>query len=154
MKFTPKSEEEIASMGLMEAGLYKFTVLDAEDQVSKTGNEMIKLTLRVHGDGAMHTVFDYLLEKMAFKLRHFCEHSGLLKKYEAGDLAADDCLDKTGVCEIIVQPGQEKYDGSKYPDKNAVKDYCANHHANQSKDAVPPTTGHPAFDDDLNDIPF
>jgi hypothetical protein len=154
MKFTPKTNEEIESMGLIDPGMYKFSVLEAEDQISKTGNEMIKLTLRVQdAHGIMHNIFDYLLEKgkpMAFKLRHFCEHTGLLAKYEAGELTAADCLDKTGVCEVIVQPGQDKYDGSKYPDKNAIKDYLQNK-SSISKDPLPETTGHPAFDDD---IPF
>lgn len=151
MKFTPKSEEEIAAMGLISAGFYEFTVLDAEDMISKTGNDMIKLTLRVKdSNGIMHTLFDYLLEKMAFKLRHFCENSGLLSKYEAGELTAADCIDKKGIAEIIVQPGQEKHDGSKYPDKNAVKDYTKMN-ASMSKDPVPETSGHPAFD---SEIPF
>lgn len=152
MKFTPLTEEEIASSGLMEDGLYKFTVLEAEDMVSKTGNDMIKLTLRVQdADGMMHKVFDYLLEKMKFKLRHFCEYTGLLDKYDSGNLTAADCIGKSGVCEIIVQAGQEKYDGGKYPDKNAVKDYIENNKATMSKDPIPVVTEHPSFDDS---IPF
>ena len=152
MKFTPRSDEEISAMGFMDAGMYRFTVLDATDQISKTGNHMIKLTLRVQdADGMMHTVYDYLLEKMEFKLKHFCKNTGLISKYDSGELTSADCIDKTGVVEIIVQKGCEKYDGSKYPDKNAVKDYIPGI-ASMRKDPVPEKSGHPAFDD--ADIPF
>ena len=151
MKFQPRTNEELAAMGLMPEGKYEFTVFESEDQISKAGSEMIKLTLRVKdSEGTMHIIFDYLLEKMAWKLKHFCECTGLSSKYDSGDLSAIDCLDKTGVCEIIVQEGQQKYDGSKYADKNAVKDYVENK-GSMSKDPVPEVTGHPAFDDD---IPF
>lgn len=154
MKITPRSVQEIESMGLMAPGFYSFVVKDAENCVSKTGNDMIKLTLSVQdANGFKHTLFDYLLQKgkqMEFKLRHFCEHTGLMDKYNAGELLAADCVDKAGVCEIVLQPGADKYDGTKYPDKNAVKDYMENK-VSMSKAPTPEVTGHPAFEDD---IPF
>ena len=41
MKVTPKTEKEIAEMGLIPAGTYDFEVKNAEDQVSKaSGNDL------------------------------------------------------------------------------------------------------------------
>ena len=125
MRFTPRTPEEIQSMTLIAPGTYDFTVVESKEMLSKSGNEMIKLQLKVWDmNGNERSVFDYLLEAMAFKLRHFCEATGLLNKYEEGGFNAEDCLGKSGKVEIIIQEGNFKPDGSKYADKNAVKDYC------------------------------
>ncbi len=124
MNFPPKTEEEIQAMGLIEEGTYPFEVLEAKDSKSKSGNEMIELKLRIWDNlGRERQCFDYLLEAMAFKLRHFCEAVGLLDKYNAGTLLASDCLSRCGKLELVVQPGKQKPDGSYYQDKNSVKDY-------------------------------
>lgn len=126
MRVTARSEEEIQTMGLLSPGTYDFEVAKAEDQISNQGNEMIKLTLKVWDmGGAVHLIYDYLLDAMAFKLRHFAEATGLLEKYNAGHLEANDCERRMGKVEIIIQKGKDKNDGTGnwYPDKNAVKDY-------------------------------
>ncbi len=122
MRFTPKTEEEVSAPLLLPAGVYRFQVNDAENCISKSGNEMIKLTITVWADNAV-TIFDYLLEAMAHKLRHFCSATGLIAKYESGDLEDVDCVGKEGHLELIVQKGKQKDDGSMYPDRNAIKDY-------------------------------
>lgn len=137
MKFTPKTEQELQSMSqfeLFEPGQYAFQVLTAEDQVSKQKydeagsplprNEMIKLKLKViHPSGKEKHIFDYVLEAMAFKLRHFCEAVGLSEKYESGELKAFDCPGRTGKLDLTFEAGKQKPEGGYYPDKNSVKDY-------------------------------
>jgi hypothetical protein len=141
MKFAPKTELELDSMSLLEPGIYPFQVTSASNEISKSGNDMIKLTLTIWGkDGSMHFIFDYLLEAMAYKLRHFCESTNLLSKYEAGELYPGDCLDVQGNLEIIIQEGKERPDGSKYMSRNSVKDYVV------KKDKV---TGEVFNDDDI-----
>ena len=117
MKFTPMTEAEIVSASLLEAGEYPFEVLAASEEISKAGNEMIRVKLAVFGpNGQQAHVYDYLMEKMAFKLRHFCETTGLIAKYEAGTLGELDCAGKTGRVKLAVEPANGKYDA-----KNVVK---------------------------------
>jgi hypothetical protein len=120
MKFTPKSEEEITSENLLPAGIYQFEIVEAKEQVSKSQNEMIKLTLKVwDNDGGEHYVYDYLLESIAYKLRHAAEVCNLLDKYESGHLSADDFINKSGSLKLDIKKDKT----NQYPDQNSVSDY-------------------------------
>lgn len=122
MKFTPKTADELARESLLAAGTYPFEVMEALEKVSQKGNDMIKLKLNVFGpNGEQAHVYDYLLESMAFKLRHFAETTGLLKEYDSGQLSPHSCIGKGG----FVKLGIEESAG--YPPKNAVKDYIVQH---------------------------
>lgn len=123
MKFAPKSEQEIAmSSGdsLWPKGNYSFEVLKAENAKSKSsGADMIHLTLKVYNkEGKSKLVDDYLLEKVAYKLKHFCEAVGLNKHYEKGTLDAADCQGKGGTVKLKI--GKPNGD---YAAKNEVNDY-------------------------------
>ena len=153
MRVTPKTEKEIAEMGLIPAGTYDFEVKNAEDQVSKaSGNDMIKLTLTVFDDGGQsHIVFDYLLDAMPAKLRHAAEVFGMLGKYERGALISDEMIGRTGKVKIGIQKGKDNF-----PDRNAVLDYVISSAPNQPASRLAPrpsekATGVSPLDDD---IPF
>lgn len=120
MKFTAKTDKEIGSMGLLPKGEYDFEVSKATDEISKEkGNEMIKLTLGVYSiSGDKVTVLDYILEAMAYKLKHFCDAVGLAKEYAEGHITADMCVNRSGRCKVGIEPETEKYSA-----KNTVKDY-------------------------------
>jgi len=149
MRFTPKTPEELKTMGLIEEGEYPFEVLEAEEQLSKKGNEMIKLKLKIwDNNGRERTVFDYIMEAMAFKLIHFCDYTGLKDKYEAGSLTADACIGRSGRLHLVVEPGSEKQTGGKYDDKNSVKDYL-DASVPASKPGPVANGIEPGFDDDL-----
>lgn len=152
MKFTPKSENEIAADGLLPPGIYGFEIADAEDAISKaSGAEMIKLTVHVFGnDGEPVTVFDYLMEKVQYKLRHAAETCGLLDAYERGDLDAIDFRGKTGRCKIAIQ----KDKSGQYPDKNSIADYLKSD-VPQQRQPAPPHRGRVLAGTDLDDeVPF
>ena len=122
MRFTPRSEDEIASANLWPAGEYDFEIHNAEDTESKAGNDMTKLTVHVHdSEGQYKTVFDYLVdtEGGAYKIRHFAEATGLLPQYERGELMADEMIGRTGRCKLNVQKDKT----GQYPDKNGIADY-------------------------------
>jgi hypothetical protein len=117
MKFTPKSDEEL--LNLLPDGDYDFVVIKAEDTISKSGNEMIKLTLKVlDHQGNERQIFDYLLEAMAFKVKHFAQAVGLDNLYELGGYEASDCLHRTGRCTIGKEESQNGYQP-----KNKLVDY-------------------------------
>lgn len=122
LNFTPKTEEELNKSVLLQKGEYDFEVMKAEEALSKSGNDMIKLTLKVYGpNGETAHVYDYLLVAMEFKLKHFCDSVGLVAEYESGQLTADMCGGRAGRCKLAVETDAS----GKYDDKNVVKDYVA-----------------------------
>lgn len=126
MKVTSRTKEDLekeaverANSFLLQPGDYSFEVFEATEKTSAKGNEMIALKLGIYdSEGANHIVYDYLLDAMAFKMRHFCEATELIEQYEAGTLTADDCMGKTGYCSIKIDPANGNYAA-----KNSVKDY-------------------------------
>ena len=147
MKFTPKTKQEINEDRMLPAGEYSFQISGAEDTTSKAGNEMIKLTLRVFKpDGKFLLVDDYLLEAVLYKILHLCEATGLKDKYDAGQIAAQDFIGKTGMLKLGVQKSEQ------YGDKNQVKDYIVDGKAEIPKDNLDKVID---GDDDMEDtIPF
>lgn len=126
MRFAVKTEEEVQNTGMiLQPGVYQFQVENAENCVSKSGNEMIKLMLSVWDKSIQNprSIFDYLLEAMPHKIRHFAATTGLMDKYEKGELNDMDCMGKFGHLELVIDKGRDKPEGGKYPDKNSVKDY-------------------------------
>jgi len=120
MRFTPLTDQELAHANLIDPGQYNFFVVDAKERISKAGSDMIELKLRITDiNHRERFVFDYLLEAMKFKLKHFTDATGLAEKYTAGLLTAEDCIGKTGSVEIIIQKSKDP----NYADKNSVKDY-------------------------------
>jgi len=120
MKFTPRTDEDLAAEGLLPKGEYDFEVQDAEDTTSKAGNDMIKVRLSVldnEGTSA-HTIWDYLLESMAYKLKSFADATGLSSEYAAGSLQASDLIGRAGRAKIDIDPEKNGY-----PAKNVIKSY-------------------------------
>ena len=123
MKYTPKSEEQLAEEALLPDGTYDFTIIDTDDKPSKKGNDMITLKLQVFGnDGAQQHIFDYIAIGNHFgerKLRHAANACGLLKQYNSGSLEAKDFQDTSG--KILLKQQKGKTD---FPlPKNIVSDY-------------------------------
>lgn len=120
MKFQPKTEKEISEERLLPEGQYGFEVSTAEDKISKAGNEMLEVTLKVFkSDGGFILVTDYLMESIAYKLRHAADACGLLHEYDSGVLVADNFVGKTGELKLKIQ----KDKNGVYADKNVVADY-------------------------------
>lgn len=133
MRFTPKTQEELDFENLLPKGEYDFEVVKAEDAVSKKGNEMIKVNLKVfHGEG-FQFVTDYLMEAMAYKLRHFFETIGMIDAYNAGSVQAADLVGACGKVRIDIEPASGEYAA-----KNTVKDYGSKAAKKAEKDAAKP----------------
>lgn len=131
MKFTPKSDKQIAEENLMPAGVYPFQVTTAENKFSKAGNEMIALELRVFTpDGRTRLLNDYLMEKVIYKLAHFCKVVGLAEEYAAGTVQAEDCVGREGFVKVSIKSDKT----GQYPDQNSAQDYL-------SSDKVEPKPG-------------
>ena len=145
MRITPRSDKELASMNLMPQGQYSFEVIDAKDRVSKSGNEMIELKIKIwDSNGKERIIYDYLLDSMAHKVKHFCQGQSpcsLIDVYDMGELLAEHCLNKTGYLELIIQKDKTGI----YGDKNAVKDYIV-----KDKNTAEVKKEDPFFDDDIS----
>ena len=154
MKFAPKTEREIAEENLFPKGEYDFEIVSGHDTISKSsGVEMIELKVRIFDeDGRSSWVTDYLLEKIAYKLRHAAEACGLLADYENGVLEGESFTGKTGRCKVSIQVDKT----GAYADKNGIQDYLV------PKEGVAERTSAPAkrrqmaaVGNDLgDDIPF
>lgn len=126
--FAPKSDEEIASennFAPLPAGIYPFIVKEAAPKISKEGNNMLELKLGIlTPQGSERLLTDYLLaDKMAYKLKHFCEATGFSEDYKKGAINPKLLIGKAGKVNIGIQKGKMKDDGSYFSDKNSVKDY-------------------------------
>lgn len=122
MKVTPISEADANAAGLWKRGLVDFEVTDAKEKLSKAGNDMIELLVKVYNaEGKSRTLFDYLVssEATAYKVRHFAAATGMLPQYEKGELRALDCVGKTGRCQMGIDKGKNGY-----PDRNNISDYA------------------------------
>lgn len=118
MKFQPKSDKEIAEANLWTEGNYSFEIVEGVDKTSKSGNEMIELKVKVfNDDGGFIFVKDFLLESMAFKLKHAAQVCGL--DYEGGAIAGMDFVGKCGTLKLKIQ----KQKDPQYADKNVIADY-------------------------------
>lgn len=120
MKFQPKSEEEIGQFDLLAQGIYDFEIIKAKDEISKAGNGMIVLELDVYSKGGKkYRIFDYITDKVDYKIRHFCHAIGLEKEYLTGCIDADSCLSRGGRCIVTIQKDKD----GQYKDKNIIRDY-------------------------------
>lgn len=150
MNFKPKSDADLSTGNLLPKGEYDFEVISAVDKVSKANNEMIELKLLIYIDGTpARQVFDYLMESVAYKLKHFCYAVGLSKKYDDGTITAFDCNGVSGRCKIGIK--QDKT--GQYPPNNNVTDYVVVDGKTQSAKKVQ----HERISDQLTeeeDLPF
>jgi len=95
MRYDPTAAQDTSKQG--KPGTYYFSVTDAKDATSKTGNEMIKLTLAVSaGEGDPIRVYDYLVNTAGglWKVKLFAKEVGL--DFDSGNLTAEECVGKSG----------------------------------------------------------
>lgn len=133
MQFTPKSKKELDESALIPAGDQDVECYEAEEATSKKGNAMMVLKLKVYvGDGhRFHT--DYIVtgnDMGLAKLYSFCFATGLLDKYEAGELTAEDCIGKS--CKAIITQREDRE--TKEP-RNDLRKYITLEEANEREKA-------------------
>ncbi len=119
------SEEEDKMRNLFEKGEYAFSIKKIEEKPCKDpANQMLVLDIEVMNDsGRVLKVRDWVMltiENMEWKLRHLCATTGLLDKYEAGTLNAQDFLNKHGVAKLVIDEYEKDGEAVK---TNRVADY-------------------------------
>jgi hypothetical protein len=104
-------------------GIYDFSVVDAIEKESKTGNSTIELQLLIESPDRKNgvRVFDYLtfVPNSFWKIDAFRIATGeQLVQGQTADFQAEDCLDRAGRVSLTV----EKYEGR---NRNKVEEYLA-----------------------------
>jgi hypothetical protein len=126
MRFTPKSEKQIQEerFPVLKPGKYHFEIVEATEEVSKKGNPMIVLRLKIldNSFNVLTYLKDYLMESIPYKLRNAAYGCSLGVHYESGELVASSFVGKTGVLDLTIQKDKT----GQYPDKNSVNDYLKN----------------------------
>jgi len=146
MQFKPKTEKELTEEKLFPPGIYPFEVIEAKETISKAGNEMIVMNLRVFHGGRTQFVTDFLMESTGYKLRHAAVMMGLEKAYDSGNLIASDFEGKEGWAKLKISTDKT----GQYPAKNVVVDYVRPPvEAGSARDAKAASAG---LDED--EIPF
>jgi hypothetical protein len=147
MRVEPKTEAEVQEANLLPAGVYDFEVAEAEEGMSKAGNDMVTLKLRFERpEGGTVSILDWLVatDGMAYKTRHFAETTGMLNDYERGEMLAHQMIGKTGTAKLGITPAKGEYRA-----KNSVLDYLPQSGASASMNGSKPKT------DDFDDsVPF
>lgn len=151
---SPKTEKEIYEANLLPNGWYPFTINDATEKVSKKGNEMIEVNVRVYGEKGFSFVRDFLMDTEfgAFKLRHISDTCGILDQYESGGINADDLTGKEGFCKISIKKDKT----GQYPDQNQIQDYAREVPKKKEDEVKPEGAKKSAANDEAeeDDIPF
>lgn len=128
---------------VLPSGVYDATVESAVDKVSTKGNEMLEMTLVLHGtDGRKGRAFDYLVatEGGAWKIAQFCVAAGI--DYGIGVVMPDRAMGAYVRCTVDVD------DNPKYGKKNIISGYLGPALARQ------PSVDAETYADNDDDIPF
>ena len=148
MKFSTTATEDSnqpspePKSNVLKPGIYPFSVLDAKEEVSRAGNDMIHLKLGVERpNGTDQWVHDYIVATQPAKLKAFCAAVGLLADFERGEIDAHSIIGQSGKVKVRVEPAK-----GNYPEKNAVAEYVE-----LPADEKPAKTTTPAADEE---IPF
>lgn len=112
MKFKVLSEEELADkMGNLSPGKSDFQIFEAEDKVSKAGNPMLALNLKVWDqNGREGRVFDYITANAQWKLKKMLEAVGMEKEYEQGEVDPNQLMGKSGQLTLVMTKDPERGD--------------------------------------------
>lgn len=131
MKYQPLTKEELAAQrGTLKPGLCEFQVVDAQDQISKSGNDMVKLSLRVwDSEGKEGQIFDYLVASASWKIASFFESIGNPQAYESGEIDTVVVVGAAGKAKLEIEKDPT------YGDKAKIKAYLKPQEKKEVKDA-------------------
>lgn len=110
MKFMPINREELQRSGNnLTEGDVDFEIVKASDEISKTNNEMIKLTLKCFGPNKTSGfIFDYISSTAQWKICQFLDSIGLSKKYESGNIDADSLVGMSGKAKLVLDKKSDR----------------------------------------------
>jgi hypothetical protein len=133
MQTNPRDERDIRNDMLLPPGEYDFEVAKATEKVSKSGNDMIELQLRIFTEGSPRLLKDWLVSGTSMgdlKINRFCHATGLQDAYFADELTGFSCEGATGRVKLTITSSEQ------YGDQNGVRDYIVQQPDDQAERAV------------------
>lgn len=122
-KFTPMTDEEIAKSGLLPEGICDFEITACIEYKNEKGNDIFKLSQNLFdSEGNAHPRMDWITPAFIKKFKHCVDACGLLAKYEAGEILAEDFVGKSGKCKIKIGEPRTNKDGIEMR-YNEIEDY-------------------------------
>lgn len=135
-----------------KGGLCRCKVVKAEEGVSGAGNEQLVLDIKAIDMNKEHAeikIFLPFIERMMWKVKHFCEATKMEDEWYSMEVSAGSCSNKMFEAVVII----EKSDNDKFPDKWKIKHFVATERYETFKDGKKPFPNKKdSFKDD--DIPF
>lgn len=119
MRVTPKTDEELSNV--WNAGWYPATIENAVEATSSKGAEMLVVTVRSYDNdsGRSKEIKDYIVDAVAYKVKHICEACGVLSDYERGVVDPQKLVSVN----VEVKLGISQDKTGQFPDKNQITDY-------------------------------
>lgn len=93
MNFKPYTDEELVELNLVPHGEYTFKVLEAEERLSKAGNECMRVVIELH---TKKRLVEWISGALPSKLAEFCKAINVYDLYKTGKLTANNVINKTG----------------------------------------------------------
>jgi len=125
---------------VLPEGVYDFQFVSAAEGFTRTGKEMITVTLRVTDSaGNPHKIADWFGAWSARKVIEFCRATGMHSVLEKQELKASDLIINTGGrCVIAVRQAN-----GQYPASNEIKSYLPSQSSRTQQSALSDSTVKP-----------
>ena len=123
MSFEYNPKEVKSEYALLANGEYECEIVDAEDTVSKAGNDMIKLVLCIYGnDGEQVRVYDYIVNpNTIYKLKSICRCCGI----EFDGILDEQLLIGRRMRVLTKIEPERTVEGKTYAERNSIVKYVS-----------------------------
>lgn len=155
-KYTAQSKEqmEINRSGLLFQGYYHLHILKAEEHVSRSGNNMVRLTLSAQKNKFStggKWITDYLInnEKFGHKIYDLYKSMGHEDLYFKEEIDLDFITGKWAFGEVGVKPAKGEYGPS-----NCILKYCSGSELNIKEENLVPIASVKKDEEFDDEIPF
>ena len=123
MSFEYNPKEVKSEYALLANGEYECEIVDAEETVSKAGNDMIKLVLCIYGnDGEQVRVYDYIVNpNTIYKLKSICRCCGI----EFDGILDEQLLIGRRMRVLTKIEPERTVEGKTYAERNSIVKYVS-----------------------------
>ena len=123
MSFEYNPKEVKSEYALLANGEYECEIVDAEETVSKAGNDMIKLVLCIYGnDGEEVRVYDYIVNpNTIYKLKSICRCCGI----EFDGILDEQLLIGRRMRVLTKIEPERTVEGKTYSERNSIVKYVS-----------------------------
>lgn len=152
-RFDYVPENELNPYKIIDEGEGRFKITDVKDKISKSGNEMLVLTMVLRDERGNTTLYDeYITANASYKINAISKAIGKPQIYsEKGELDSEELLGGRGTCVIAT----EKASNPSYKDRSIVARYVEKVlDAPQAIQTEPAATNQYSADFEDDSLPF